>query len=174
MNPRSRTLAISAAAGAVALIAVGLAVAKADNLTLFARAPAEPAVYRSDNTPAQDRLLARTAYTSVLAHGPQALGMIPPANAPAYAPIYPDGLILKSELSPSNPSGGAIEYDAAGPVRAVLDFYEDAAARARLPFTVSARSPDVTEFKAGQGAHGVQVTLTRQFANGTVVDLSYS
>jgi len=172
MTRKSAVLATTAVA-VIALAAV--AVAKADNLFAFAKPKApDAAVYYSDNTPAQDRLLAKSAFTQVLARKAQFLGGIsPPPNEPAYAPVYPDGLILEATLSSETPSGGAVQYTAAGSLRTVLDFYEDAAALSHLPFQVSAAGPDSLVFKAVDGGRQVQAKLTRQFANGTVVDLRY-
>jgi hypothetical protein len=162
-------------AAAVAVLAVAaVAVAKADNLLTFARPGAPDAkVYTSDHTPSQDRLLAKTAFTQILSRKAQFLGIAAPENEPSYAPVYPDGLILEATLSPTTPSGGSVQYAAAGSLRTLLDFYEDAAALNHMPFQVSSAGPDALVFKAADGVHKVQATLTRQFADSTEVDLSY-
>lgn len=152
---------------------VGLAAARADNLFAFA-APkaAEPAIYRSANSPAQDRLLAKAAFTTVLAHKSETLGMIAPTNLAPYAPIFPDGLILNETMGAG--ASGAVQYDAAGSLRTLLDFYEDAAALNHLSFKARADGPDTLVFTASDGHRQVQARLTRQFADSTVVELSYS
>jgi hypothetical protein len=162
----------SAAVAAVA--AAGLAVAHADNLlNLRPAKPTEPAVYRSTNTPEQDRLLAKAAFTEVLAHKNSTLGMKAPVNLQPYAPVFPDGLILEEIEAPDSATGGSIQYAAAGSLRTVLDFYEDAAALHHLPFRVSAEGPDTLVFSASDGRRKVEARLTRQFANGTDVVLTY-
>jgi hypothetical protein len=164
------------AVGAAAVIVgglVGLAAARADNLMPFTSPkPAEPAVYHSDNTPMQDRLLAKTAFTEVLAHRSQTLGMIAPSNLAPYAPIFPDGLILDEAMGDG--ASGKVQYDAAGSLRTLVDFYADAAALHHLSFQTRDEGPDTVLFTASDGHRQVQARLTRQFANGTVVDLSYS
>lgn len=163
-----------AAAGAVVLGAASLAAARAGNVLNLAPAqPPEPAVYRSSNTPAQDRLLAKAAFTEVLAKKTDTLGMKPPATLPSYAPVFPDGLILDETLSPDSPTGGSLQYEAAGSLRTVLDFYEDAAALHHLPFRVAAAAPGALVFTAADGPQRVEAKLTHEFANGTQVDLSY-
>lgn len=152
-----------------ALLAGGLAVARAENLLPFAQL--RPAV---DGRAASDRLIARAAFAQVLAKRADTLAMKPPQNLATYAPIYPDGLILYATLSPSSDSAGQVQYAAAAPLRATLDFYEDAAALHRMPFTVKADGPDTVIFQAADGARIVQARLTRQFENGTQVDLTYN
>lgn len=170
----SRTLGLSAAGAAAILGLVGLAAAKADNLLNFGPSqPPEPAIYRSTNTPIQDRLLAKAAFTEVLARKNQTLGMIPPANLAPYAPVYPDGFVIDESLSGTSPTGGALEYDAPGSLRTVLDFYEDAAALHHMPFKVSAEGPQTLVLAASDGRREMQARLTHQFANSTVVDLTY-
>ncbi len=159
------TLLIAAAV----LAATGLAVAKADNLLAFGHTT--PAI---DTAAARDRQIAKTAFTQVLAKKAEVLGMIPPGNLAPYAPIYPDGLILQASYAPNSDTGGALQYDAAASLRTTLDFYEDAAALHHMPFQVSADGPDTLVFKAGAGERRVTARLTRQFDNGTVVDLAYN
>jgi hypothetical protein len=158
-----------ALAAAGALLAGGLAVAKADNLLAFGQP--RPAL---DEGASRDRLLARTAFTEVLAKRAETLAMKAPTNLAPYAPIYPDGLVLYAMLAPASESGGQVQYVAAAPLRATLDFYEDAAALHHLPFTVKADGPDALVFQAGDGRRSVQAKLTRQFENGTEVDLTYN
>jgi hypothetical protein len=43
-----------------------------------------------------------------------------------------------------------------------------------MPFTVKSAGPDTLIFQAGNGAGGVHARLTRQFENGTQVDLTYN
>lgn len=171
--PRKHAAFAMTSVAVLALAAV--AVAKADNLFGLARSKApDAAVYYSDNTPSQDRLLAKTAFTQVLAHKAEFLGGIsPPENRPSYAPVYPDGFILEAALSNTAPSGGSVQYIAAGSWRTVLDFYEDAAALNGMPFQVSAAGPDTLMFKAADHGRQMQAKLTRQFAKSTVVDLTY-
>ena len=157
------------AAAAAALLLGGLAVAKADNLLAFGQT--RPAM--GDGV-ARDRLIAKAAFTEVLAKRSETLAMKPPSNLAPYAPIYPDGLILYETLAPSSDSGGQVQYAAAAPLRATLDFYEDAAALHHLPFTVTSEGPDTVMFKAVDGSRTVQAKLTRQFENGTQVDLTYN
>ncbi|MGZ3313323.1 MAG: hypothetical protein ACXU82_01190 [Caulobacteraceae bacterium] len=157
------------AAAAAALLAGGLAVAKADNLLAFARP--RPAV---DHEAAHDRLIAKAAFTEVLANRAETLGMKAPQNLAPYAPIYPDGLIVYATLAPASDSGGQVQYAAAAPLRATLDFYEDAAALHRMPFTVTSAGPDTVIFQATDGPRSVKARLTRQFENGTQVDLAYN
>ncbi len=163
---RKVLLALAAAAAA---LAGGLAVAKADNLLAFGHA--RPAV---DDGAAHDRLMAKAAFTEVLAKRTDTLGMKPPQNLALYAPIYPDGLILYAALAQSSDSGGQVQYAAAAPLRTALDFYEDAAALHHMPFTVKAEGPDTVIFRAAAGQRTVQARLTRQFENGTQVDLTYN
>ena len=157
------------AAVAAAMLAGGLAFAQADNLLAFGSI--RPAV---DNGAAHDRLIARAAFTEVLAKRADTLAMKPPANLASYAPIYPDGLILYATLAPSSDSGGQVQYAAAAPLRATLDVYEDAAALHHMPFTVTSEGPGAVVFRAADGARTVQARLTRQFENGTQVDLTYN
>ena len=159
---------MAATAGAAAVAAVGLAAAKADNLLAFGHAT--PAI---DTAAAQDREIAKAAFTEVLSKKAGALGMTPPQNLAAYAPIYPDGMILDAIMSPASDTGGKVQYDAAASLRATLDFYEDAAALHHLPFTVAADGQGALVFRATDGRRQVQARLTRQFDNGTVVDLAY-
>lgn len=164
---RSTLLIAAAAVGALA--AAGVAVAKADNLLAFGHTT--PAI---DTGAAKDRQLAKAAFTQVLSKKAEVLGMIPPSNLAPYAPIYPDGLILQTSYAPNSDTGGSVQYDAAASLRTTLNFYEDAAALHRMPFTVAAEGPDTLVFKAANGAKRVEARLTRQFDNGTVVDLSYN
>jgi hypothetical protein len=164
----NRSTLLIAAAGAAALAVTGLAVAKADNLLAFGHAT--PAI---DTGAAKDRQIAKAAFTQVLSSKAEVLGMIPPSNLAPYAPIYPDGLILQASYAPNADSGGSLQYDAAASLRTTLDFYEDAAALHHMPFTVAADGPDILVFKASSGPRRVEARLTRQFDNGTVVDLSY-
>ena len=157
------------AAAATAVLVGGLAFAKADNLAPFGWT--RPAV---DDGAAHDRLIAKAAFTDVLARRAETLAMKPPENLAPYAPIYPDGLILSATLAPSSESGGQVQYVAAAPLRAALDFYEDAAALHHLPFTVKADGADTLVFQAGDGQRTVQAKLMRQFENGTQVDLIYN
>lgn len=157
------------AAAAAVLLVGGLAVAKADNL--LAWSPSRPA---KDRAAVDNRLAAKTAFTEVLANRAETLGMKPPLNLAAYAPIYPDGLILYETLAPGSDRGGQVQYVAAAPLRTTLDFYEDAAALHHIPFTVTPDGQDAVVFKATDGARTVQATLTRQFENGTQVDLAYN
>jgi len=157
------------AAAASAMLVGGLAVAKADNLLTFGQV--RSAV---DDGAARDRLVARAAFTEVLAKRADTLAMKPPTNLASYAPIYPDGLILYATLAPSSDSGGQVQYAAAAPLRATLDFYEDAAALHHMPFTVKSEGPDTVIFQAADGPRTVQARLTRQFENGTQVDLAYN
>jgi hypothetical protein len=156
-------------AGVAAVAVTGLAVAKADNLLAFGHAT--PAI---DTGAVQDRQIAKAAFTEVLSKKAEALGMIPPSNLAPYAPVYPDGLILQASYAPDSDSGGSLQYDAAASLRATLYFYEDAAALHHMPFTVTAEGPDTLVFKASNGPRRVEARLTRQFANSTVVDLSYN
>src|ERR1700761_831725 len=162
-----KSLLITGAATVV--LAGGLAFAKADNLLSLGQV--RPAV---DDGAAHDRLIAKAAFTEVLAKRAETLAMKPPTNLASYAPIYPDGLILSATLAPSSDTGGQVQYAAAAPLRATLDFYEDAAALHHLPFTVKADAADTLVFKAGDGRRTVQARLTRQFENGTQVDLTYN
>lgn len=157
------------AAAAAAMLAGGLAVAKADNLLAFGQV--RPAV---DEGAIRDRLIAKAAFTQVLAKRADTLAMKPPSNLAPYAPIYPDGLILYATLAPSSDSGGQVQYAAAASLRATLDFYEDAAALHHMPFTVKPEGPDTVVFQAADGPRMVQARLTRQFENGTQVDLAYN
>ncbi len=100
--------------------------------------------------------------------------MLSPQNLAPYAPIYPDGLILQESLAPSSDTGGNVQYIAAASLRSTLDFYEDAAAQQRLPFTVTAEGPGILVFRATDGRRQSVARLTKQFANGTVVDLTYN
>lgn len=167
---RSR-IALVLAAG---VVAAGGAAASAQNLWSGLFTP-----HGTSGPPAEDQaknaVLAKAAWQTVASHKADVLGMIPPQNQPAYAPIYPEGMILLETMDVRRPSAGAIQYDAAAPVGAVLDFYRAAAAQARLPVRVANEAPngDAT-FVAGDGRRQVTVRLTRQFANSTVVDLSYS
>jgi hypothetical protein len=172
---QSRFVWTLAAVAALALGAAGLAAAKADSFMIFGAArSSEPAVYHSSNTPSQDRLLAKAAFAEVLARKGETLGMAPPLNLAPYAPVFPDGLILTEAESTTSPTGGSLEYAAAGSLRTLLDFYEDAAALNHLPFHVTAEGPDTLVFTAAEGHRRVQARLTRQFAQGTQVQLSYS
>jgi hypothetical protein len=159
---------------AAVIVAAGGAAASAQNLWSGLFEPHKTGGLPPED-PARDAALAKAAWQTVAGRKAEVLGMIPPANQPAYAPIYPDGLILLETMDPSRASAGKMQYDAAGPVGAVLDFYRDAAAQARLPVKVAAETPngDAT-FVAGDGHRQVTVKLTRQFANGTVVDMTYS
>lgn len=171
---RTRLVWASAGIGVVALAAAGLAAAKADNLLAIGDRPAEEqAVYRSSNTPAQDRLLAKAAFTQVLARKHETLGIKPPLNLQPYAPVFPDALILQAAEAVETPTGGSLQYTAPGSLRTLLDFYEDAAALHRLPFEVKAEGPDTLVFTATDGHRRIEARLTRQFANGTQVDLTY-
>ncbi len=67
-----------------------------------------------------------------------------------------------------------MQYAAAAPLRATLDFYEDAAALHHMPFTVKAEGQDTVIFRGADGQRTVQAKLTRQFENGTQVDLTYN
>lgn len=156
-------------AAATVVLAGGLAFAKADDLLSFGQV--RPAV---DDGAAHDRLIAKAAFTEVLAKRADTLAMKPPENLAAYAPIYPDGLILSATLAPSSESGGQVQYVAAAPLRAALDFYEDAAALHHMPFTVKTGGPDTVIFQAAEGRRTVQAKLTRQFENGTQVELTYN
>ena len=156
-------------AGAAVLAATGLTIAKADNLLAFGHAA--PAI---DTGAARDRQIAKAAFTEVLSKKAGVLGMIPPSNLALYAPIYPDGLILQASYAPDSDRGGTLQYAAAASLRASLDFYEDAAALHRLPFSVAADGPDTLVFKAADGPRRVTARLTRQFDNSTTVDLSYN
>jgi hypothetical protein len=160
------TLLIAAAA---VLAATGLAVAKADNLLAFGHAT--PAI---DTGAARDRQIAKAAFTQVLSKKAEVLGMIPPSNLAPYAPVYPDGLILQTSYAPNSETGGSLQYDAAASLRTTLNFYEDAAALHHMPFTVAADGPDTVVFRASNGPRRVEARLTRQFDNGTVVDLTYN
>ncbi len=166
---RSRIFALLAAtvivAGGAAASAQGLFTTLLDHHNTTAK-PADD--------PAQDAVLAKAAWQTVATHKSETLGETPPLNAPAYAPVYPDGLILQAAMDTAKPSGGSMEYDAAGPVGAVLDFYKDAAAQTGLPVRQATETPDGAVFVAGDGHRQVSVKLTRQFANGTVVDVNYS
>src|SRR4051812_28053897 len=117
----NRKLFLTASAAAAVLVG-GLAVAKADSL--LALGGFRPAV---DDGAARDRLIAKTAFTQVLANKAETLGMKAPQNLAPYAPIYPDGMILYGTLAVGSDSGGRVQYAAAAPLRATLDFYEDAA-----------------------------------------------
>ncbi len=165
------TLMIAGAAvlAAAGLAATGLAAAKADNLLAFGRAT--PAI---DTGYARDRQIAKAAFTDVLSRKAQVLGMVPPLNLAPYAPIYPDGMILNQTQSVASETGGEVEYAAAANLRTTLNFYEDAAALHRLPFTVRAEGPDTLVFKATDGRRLVQARLTKQFDNGTSVQLAYN
>ncbi len=168
---RTPILVAAAASGAAVLALAGAVVARADNLFDFGRP--QPAVETDVNTPAQDRLLAKAAFTTVLERRAEVLGMTAPVNLAPYAPIYPQGFISDQALPPNAP-GGRVQYAAPAPLRAVMDFYEDAAAAAHMPFTARATAPDTLVLTAGDARRGITVTLTRQFANSTVVDLHYS
>jgi len=157
------------AAATAAALAGGLAFAKADNLLSLGQV--RPAV---DDGAAHDRLIAKTAFTEVLAKRAETLAMKAPTNLAPYAPIYPDGLVLYATLAPASDTGGQVQYVAAAPLRATLDFYEDAAALHHLPFTVKAEGPDAIIFHAADGPRTVEAKLTRQFENGTQVDLTYN
>lgn len=161
-----KPLMIAAAAAAVLL--GGLAVSRADDVLTLARL--RPAV---DEAAAQDRLLAKAAFTEVLAGRAGTLGMKAPIGLAPYAPIYPNGMIFYETEDPASDHGGQIQYAAAAPLRATLDFYEDAAALHGLPFTVAAEGPDTLTFRATDGSRKVVAKLTRQFENGTQVDLAY-
>lgn len=65
-------------------------------------------------------------------------------------------------------------YVAAAPLRAAVDIYEDAAALHRMPFTGKTGGPDTVIFQAAEGPRTVQAKLTRQFENGTQVELTYN
>jgi hypothetical protein len=160
---------VLAVAAAAALLVGGLAVAKADNFAPW-RSP-RPAV---DRQAAGDRLIAKAAFTEVLASRAGTLGMKPPLNLASYAPIYPDGMIFYQAESPGSDRGGEVQYAAAAPLRATLDFYEDAAAFHHMPFSVAAAGPEALVFKATDGPRTVRARLTRQFENGTQVDLTYN
>jgi hypothetical protein len=158
-----------AAAAASAALAGGLAVAKADNLLPFG--PVHPAV---DQEAARQRAIAKTAFTEVLANRAETLGMRPPLNLAPYAPIYPDGMILYESLAGDSDTGGQVQYAAAAPLEAALDFYEDAAALHHLAFAVKRPAPDSVIFEATAGPRHVEARLSRQFKNGTEVDLAYN
>jgi hypothetical protein len=158
---------LMAAAGAAALAVIGVAVAQGEPLIAFGHAD------RAADAGRQDRLLAKAAFTQVLAHRADVLGMTPPLNAPPYAPVYPDGLILQEAMSAQSPTGGSLSYAAPASLRTVMDFYEDAAALARMPFHVAAVAPDAVLLTATDGRRTLKARLTRQFEQGTVVDLSY-
>jgi hypothetical protein len=167
---RSR-IALVLAAG---VVAAGGAAASAQNLwnDLFtAHGKSGPTA----EDQARNAALAKAAWQAVASHKADVLGMIPPLNQPAYAPIYPDGMILLETTDVKRPTAGALQYAAAAPVGAVLEFYRAAAVQARLPVRAANQAPngDAT-FVAGDGRRQVTVRLTRQFANSTVVDLSYS
>ncbi len=121
----------------------------------------------------QDAVIANAALRAVSSHQADTLGMIAPQNAPAYAPIYPEGLILEERLADNNPNGGTVSYDAAAPVGVVLNFYKEAAEQAHLPVRAATLSADGGLLVAGDGQHQVTAKLTKQFANATVVDLTY-
>ena len=124
---------------------------------------------------ARDAAVGKAAWQVVAQRKNEVLGLAAPQNLPAYAPIYPDGLILLASMDVARPTGGAVQYDAAAPVGAVLEFYKAAAAQARLPVKIASAATDgQATFSAGDGRRQVTVKLTRQFANGTVVELSYS
>jgi hypothetical protein len=169
MNRKS--LLIASAAGVAAVALAGLVAARADN----PGAPrAQPAIARAAPD-ARDRLLAKAAYTQVLSKKAEYLGMIPAQNLAAYAPIYPDGMILEQNLGAASPTGGSIQYVAAATVPALVAFYQDAAAHQGLPFQVSSLTPDMVLFRAADGkGRLVRARLTRQFDNGTQVDLTYN
>ncbi len=164
---RPRPLMAAAATGAAALALV--AVARADTLFAFGHADRSA----DQQAASHARLLAKAAFTQVLAHRADILGMAAPLNAQPYAPIYPDGLVLEETLSPQVATGGTVSYDAPADLRTTIDFYEDAAASQGLPFHVATVAPDTVEFTAGDGRRMVKARLTRQFAQSTVVDLSY-
>jgi len=147
----------------------GLAVAKADNLISFA-----PDLWSGANTQAtQDRLLARTAFTQVLEHRNETLGMSP-GKVPTYAPIFPDAMVFDAAYDPDKPTGGRAQYAAAADVPTMLRFYEDAAALAHLPVQTDKETPDGAQFVAGDGHRQVSAKLTKQFKQSTQVDLDYS
>jgi len=156
---------------AATVIVAGGAAASAQGLFTTLLNHDKTAVNPADD-PAQDAVLAKAAWQTVAAHKGEVLGMTLPLNDPAYAPVYPDGLILQA-VQGDKPSAGTMEYDAAGPVGAVLDFYKDAAAQNGLPVRQATETPDGAVFVAGDGRRQVSVKLTRQFANGTVVDVNY-
>jgi hypothetical protein len=166
---RKFLLTAAAAAAAAVVLVGGLAVAKADNLLTLGQL--HPAV---DRDAAHDRLIAKTAFTEVLARRADTLGMKAPPNQAAYAPIYPDGMIFDEALTPTSDSGGEVQYAAAAPLRATLDFYEDAAALHHMPFTVKPVGSAALLFQASDGSRTVQAKLTRQFENGTQVELVYN
>jgi hypothetical protein len=166
---RSHTIA----ALIVGAVAVGGAAASAQGLIGNLFTPHADQLQLADNQ-TQDAVLAKAAWQTVVSHANETLGMIPPQNDPAYAPIYPDGFIYQSGLDAAHANAGAIQYDAAAPVGAVLDFYKTAAVRAGLPVKVDSETPaGEGTFVAGDGHRQVSVKLTRQFANGTVVNLTY-
>ena len=156
-------------AAAAAALAGGLAFAKADNLVSFGHD--RPAV---NDEAARDRLIAKAAFSDVLAKRAETLAMKPPENLAPYAPIYPDGLILYATQDLSSDTGGQVQYVAASPLRAALDFYEDAAALHHMAFTVRSEGPDTVILQAADGPRAVHARLTRQFENGTQVDLTYN
>jgi hypothetical protein len=164
----NRSTTLFAAAGVAALALVGLA-ARADSLFPFARSAQTPAEAEA----LHDRMLAKAAFTAVLEHKNETLGMIAPQDLPAYAPIYPDGLILGFAPAPDAPSGETLNYDAAAPLRAVFDFYADAAALAHLPLKTATVSDQGGTLTASDGRRKLTVKLTRQFAQSTVVDMTY-
>lgn len=162
-----RPLLIAAAAAAV--IAGGLAVAKADDFLTFGKL--RPAL---DEEAAHHRLVAKAAFTEVLANRAETLGVKPPVDRPPYAPIYPDGMIFNAIEGSGAHAPGQVQYAAAAPLRTALAFYEDAAALHNMPFTVTSEGPDTLVLKASDGGRTLHARLTRQFENSTQVDLAYN
>jgi hypothetical protein len=163
MNKR-KSLLIAVGAVAVLVVAVGAGLA-----IHAAHSPKTP-----PDDPVQDQKLASAAIGQVQARKAEVLGMTLPLNAQPYAPIYPDGFIVDESQSPTSPNAGKVQYDAAAPVGAVVEFYKAAAQRAGLQAQVTTVSPDVTEVKASDGHRSLTARMTRQFATSTVVDLDYS
>ena len=167
----TRTQRLVAGAAVLAALAVtGFAAAKSDTLILAI----DPAAREARALDQQDRQLAIAAYTQVLSRQAGWLGMNPPGNHPAYAPVFPDAFVMDASLDPDRDSAGAMQYAAASDVGTALHFYEDAAARAGLPFKTVQVTPDGATFVAGDGKRRLTAKLTKQFKTSTLVDVSYS
>ena len=163
----TRKTLFAAGAGLLALAVLGAAVAKADNLTSLS-------LWRfADPQAEQDRLLAKAAFTQVLEHNGETLGIHPPDNDPLYAPIYPDAFVFDSRLG-EQPTGGQVSYSAAADVPTLLRFYEDAAALAHLPIQQEKVDKTGAVLVAGDGRHAVSAKLTKQFKQSTQADVTYS
>jgi hypothetical protein len=68
----------------------------------------------------------KLAFEAVKARGPRTLGMTPPANLPAYAPIPRDSFVTAAAIGEAG--SGSAEFSTALAPDAVMDFYRSAAA----------------------------------------------